>query len=171
MWTLDKPTTSLSAANWVVAWLAILLNIRLYIAQYIVHWTAQRALHFSSPDRPVPSDTNSTSLGSIIAMPQLRSTFPHTVYSQVLIHTAEWTGASWRERKCSNFETVTKGRFEPGLTWLRMSTFHRRTTALHKHNASIMAVITEMLLTCKYTMPLNTHKRFVFFVVFQVFYV
>ena len=31
-----------------------------------------------------------------------------TVYSQVLIHTAESTEASWRERKCPNFETVAK---------------------------------------------------------------
>ena len=31
-----------------------------YIAQYPVCWTAQSALHFSSPGRPVHSDTNST---------------------------------------------------------------------------------------------------------------
>ena len=32
-----------------------------------------------------------------------------TVCSQVLIYTAEWTGASWRERKCPIFEMVAKG--------------------------------------------------------------
>ena len=52
-----------------------------YIAQYPVRWTAQSALHFSSPDRPVHSDTNSASPGSILARQQLRAktkslTFP-----------------------------------------------------------------------------------------------
>ena len=37
-----------------------------------------------------------------------------TVYSQVLIYTAESTEASWRERKCPNFETVAKGDSKPG---------------------------------------------------------
>ena len=32
-----------------------------------------------------------------------------TVYSQVLIYTAESTEASWRERKWTNFETAAKG--------------------------------------------------------------
>ena len=36
------------------------------------------------------------------------------VYSQLLIYTAEWTGASWRERKCPSFETLTKGDSDPG---------------------------------------------------------
>ena len=30
------------------------------------------------------------------------------VYNQVL-NTAEWTGASWRERKCPSFESAAKG--------------------------------------------------------------
>ena len=68
-----------------------------YIAQYPVRWTAQSALHLSSPGRSVHSD-NSASLGSILAMQQLRNdysvTFPITAYSQVLIYTAESTEAS-----------------------------------------------------------------------------
>ena len=54
-----------------------------YIAQYPVRWTAQSALHslFASPGRPVHSDTNSASPGSILARQQLRAkakslTFP-----------------------------------------------------------------------------------------------
>ena len=52
-----------------------------YIAQYPVRWTSQSALHFSSPGRPVHSDTNSTSPGSILARQQLSAktkslTFP-----------------------------------------------------------------------------------------------
>ena len=41
------------------------------IAQYPVRWTAQSAIHASSPGRPVHSDTNSAALGSILAMQQL----------------------------------------------------------------------------------------------------
>ena len=48
-------------------------RVRFYIAQYPVHLTAQSALHFSSPGRPVHSDTNSASLGSILAMQHLRA--------------------------------------------------------------------------------------------------
>ena len=45
-----------------------------YIAQYPVRWTAQSALHFlPSPGRPVHSDTNSASPGSILARQQLRA--------------------------------------------------------------------------------------------------
>ena len=55
-----------------------------------------------------------------------------TVYSQVLIYTAEWTGASWRERKCPILETVAKGEFEPGLSWLRV----RHSTAELPHSTN-----------------------------------
>ena len=48
------------------------------IAQYPVRWTVQSALHFSSPERPVHSDTNSASLGSILAMQQLRNDYSLT---------------------------------------------------------------------------------------------
>ena len=40
------------------------VNVCFYIAQCPVSWTAQSALHFPSPGRPVHSDTNSASLGS-----------------------------------------------------------------------------------------------------------
>ena len=91
-----------------------------YIAQYPVRWTAQSTLHYySSPDRPVHSDTNSTSLGSILVMQQLlaNTIFTHistAVYTQLLIYTAERTDASWRERKCPIFQTVAKGDSNPG---------------------------------------------------------
>ena len=86
--------------------------------QYPVCWTTQRALNtlFALPDRPVHSDTNSASPGSILAMQQLHATthISNTVYSQVLIYIAESTGALWRERKCPIFETVAKGDSNPG---------------------------------------------------------
>ena len=73
-----------------------------YTSQYPVRWTAQSALHFSSPGRPVHSDTNSASPGSILATQQLRAkpkslTFPPL--TQVLIYTAETTGASMERMK------------------------------------------------------------------------
>ena len=69
----------------------------------------------SSPGRPVHSDTVlgfSWKHSSHAAIAQ--RLFTHiftTVYSQVglLIYTAESTEASWSERKCANFETVTTG--------------------------------------------------------------
>ena len=86
----------------------------IYTAQYPLHWSAQSTLHFA-PGRPVHSDTNSTSLGSILAMQQLRTmtkslTFP----PPALIYTAERTGTLRRERKCPKFETVAKGDSNPG---------------------------------------------------------
>ena len=39
-----------------------------------------------------------------------------TVYSQVLVYTAESIKAPMERRNCPIFETVAKGRFEPGLT-------------------------------------------------------
>ena len=87
-----------------------------YIARYPVCWTAQSALTlFALPDRPVHSDTNSASPGSILARQKICAktkslTFPPSaVYSQVysFIH-------QWRERKCPIFETVAKVDSNPG---------------------------------------------------------
>ena len=67
----------------------------------------------SSPGRPVHSDTVlgfSWKHSSHAAIAQrLFTHISTTVYSQVLIYTAESTEASWSERKCPNFETVTAG--------------------------------------------------------------
>ena len=50
-----------------------------------------------------------------------------TVYIQVLIYTAEWTGATWRERNCPNFETAARG-FEPEFSRLRVRCSNRCVT-------------------------------------------
>ena len=67
----------------------------------------------SSPGRPVHSNTVfgfSWKHSSHAAIAQrLFTHISTTVYSQVLIYTAESTEASWSERKCPNFETVTTG--------------------------------------------------------------
>ena len=62
---------------------------------------------------------NSASLGSILAMHQLRATTIHSHVHHCLrpgthfIQLSE-RGVSWRERKCPNFETVAKGDSNPG---------------------------------------------------------
>ena len=90
-------------------------NGSFYIAQYPVRWTAQSALHFlPSPGRPVHSDTNSASPGSILARQQLRAkakslTFPPLSIARYSFIQLSEQGRQWRERKCPIFETVTKG--------------------------------------------------------------
>ena len=91
-----------------------------YIAQYPVHWTAQSALRFFAlPDRPVHSDTNSASPGSIIVMQQLHATtksltFPPLSIARYSFIQLSQLGRQWRERKCPIFETVAKGDSNPG---------------------------------------------------------
>ena len=85
-----------------------------YIAQYPVRWTAQSTLHFFAPSRPVHSNTNSASLGTILAMQQLRATtksvtFPPLSIARYSFIQLSQLGRQWRERKCPIFETVTKG--------------------------------------------------------------
>ena len=66
----------------------------------------------------------------------MRRLFTHisiAVYSQVLIYTAEWTGSSWRERKCLNFETVAKGIRTKALS-IENQTFYHWATALQYVN-------------------------------------
>ena len=67
---------------------------------------------FALPGRPVHSDTNSASPGSILAMQQLPATTNHSHFhhcSQVLIQLSQW-----REQKYPIFETVAKGDSNPG---------------------------------------------------------
>ena len=90
----------------------------LYIAHYPVTWTAQSALHFTH-GRPVHFDTNSTSLGSILATQQLRD---EDQYSYMKLSELGSRGED---------ETVAKGDANLG-SLLRV----RHSTALHlnSHN-------------------------------------
>ena len=79
---------------------------------------SKRCTLFALPDRTVHSDTNSVSPGSILARQQLRAntkslTFP-PLYSQVLIYTAESTGASMERTKMPNLRNGSKGDSNPG---------------------------------------------------------
>ena len=75
---------------------------------------SKRCTLFALPDRPVHSDTNSASPGSILAMQQLRAMTksltcpPLSIARYSFIQLSE-QGRQWRERKCPIFETVTKG--------------------------------------------------------------
>ena len=86
-----------------------------------------KPLYTSPPGRPVHSDTKSTSLGSILAMQQLRaktnhSHFHHRLYSLIISSTAVYVARysflqlsrDCREQKYTNFETVAKGHSNPG---------------------------------------------------------
>ena len=90
----------------------------LYIVQYPVGWNFYRSKRFTLfalPDRPVHSDTNSDSPGSILAMQQLRAmtkslTFPPDTH----IYRAESTGASMERTKIPNFRNGSKEDSNPG---------------------------------------------------------
>ena len=57
---------------------------------------------------------------------RLLTHMPTTVYSQVLIYTAESTEAPWRERKCPTFETVAKGIRTRALSLASPAFYHYR---------------------------------------------
>ena len=74
---------------------------------------------FALPDRPVHSDTNSASPGSILARQQLRATtksltFPPLSIARYSFIQLSQLGRQWRERKCPIFETVAKWDSKPG---------------------------------------------------------
>ena len=62
-------------------------SVCFYIVQYPVHWTAQSALHNFLPwqKMSVNSDTNSATLGSILAMQQLRAKTIHSHFYHCLL--------------------------------------------------------------------------------------
>ena len=80
---------------------------------------SKRFTLFALPGRPVHSDTNSASPGSIIVMQQLRATTksltcpPLSIARYSFIQLSQ-QGRQWRERKCPNFDTVAKQDSNPG---------------------------------------------------------
>ena len=74
---------------------------------------SKRFTLFAFPGRPVHSDTNSASPGSILAMQQLRATTKSLSYPPLSIVRYSFIqlsqqGRQWRERKCPTFDTVAK---------------------------------------------------------------
>ena len=117
-----------------------------YIAQYRFSWTAQNALHFAPlAVRFIPKPTRLLWEAFSPRSNYERRQFTHistTAYSQVLISTAEWSGASWRERKCPNSETVAKGVTELALSRLRVR--HSTTELLRSKGSTIPVEPSEM---------------------------
>ena len=80
---------------------------------------SKRFTLFDLPGRPVHSDTNSASPGSILVMQQLRATTksltcpPLSIASYSFIQLSQ-QGRQWRERKCPIFDTVAKRDSNPG---------------------------------------------------------
>ena len=80
---------------------------------------SKRFTLFASPGRPVHSDTNSASPGSILARQELRAnakslTFPPLSIARHSFIQLSEQGRQWRERKCPILETVIKGDSNPG---------------------------------------------------------
>ena len=80
---------------------------------------SKRFTLFALPGRPVHSNTNSVSPGSILVMHQLRATtksptFPPLSKARYSFVQLSQQGRQWRERKCPIFETVAKRDSNPG---------------------------------------------------------
>ena len=112
-----------------------------YIAQYPVRWTAQSALNtlFALPDRPVHSETNSASPGSILVMQQLRTrakllTFPPLSIAR---YSFIQLSPSVKRTKMPNLRNGSKGGFEPGLTRLRV---RHSTTELPRSSNQLLLI-------------------------------
>ena len=89
----------------------------------------------SSPGRPVHSDTNSASPGSILARQQLRAktkslTFPPLSIARYSFIQLNQLGCQWRERKCPIFETVAN-RIRTRAHLIASPAFYNWATALH----------------------------------------
>ena len=81
---------------------------------------SKRFTLFALPGRPVHSDTNSASPGSILARQQLRARAKSLACPPLSIAKCSFIqlsqlGRQCRERKCPIFETVAKGDSNPGL--------------------------------------------------------
>ena len=96
---------------------------RFYIAQYPIPLDrSKRFTLFASPGRPVHSDTNSASPGSILVMQQLRATTKSLTcpplfiarYSFIQLSQQGRQSRQWRERKYPIFDTVAKQDSNPG---------------------------------------------------------
>ena len=99
-----------------------------------------KELYTSPPGRPVQSDTNSTSVGSILATLQLSAktkslTFPPPSIARYSYMQLSEPGRQCRERKCPIFETVA--------TWIRTMALPiaaRWHKLLHQVEAALMPI-------------------------------
>ena len=101
------------------------VEVCFYISQYHVRWTYTATL----ADTFIPTLTRLLWEAFYPRRNYARRLITHISpigYSQVLIYTTGWNGASWIERKCPNFETVAKEGYEP-MKYRRFSFEHAST--------------------------------------------
>ena len=124
--SLDTPSETAGASCWSVwyggreweatAWKG---SFFLYSAVSSPLDRSKRFTLFAFPGRPVHSDTNSASPGSILVRQQFRAktkslTCPPLSIARYSFIQLSQLGPQWRERKCPIFETVAKGDSNPG---------------------------------------------------------
>ena len=109
---------------------------------------SKRFTLFALPDRPVHSDSNSASSGSILARQQLRAktkslTFPPLSIARYSFIQSQ-QGPQWIERKCPIFEMVAEGDSNPGSLDFESGvlplSYHAYKTYLHICFTSIVSV-------------------------------
>ena len=116
-----------------------------YIAQYPVHWIAQSALHFLPSLTELRATTKSL-------------TFPLLSIARYSFIQLSRPGRQWREGKCPIFQTVAKGGFEPGLTWLRV---RHSTTELHVlYTRSLIPGMSLVALLCIFSTTFVSFLRY-----------
>ena len=99
--------------------LKVVKVVFLYRAVFSPLDRSKRFTLFALPGRPVHSDSNSASPGSILARQQLSATtksltFPTLSIARCSSIHLSHQGCQWRERKCPIFEMVAKGDSNPG---------------------------------------------------------
>ena len=120
----------------------------LYSAVSVPLDRSERFTLFSSPGKPVHSDTNSASPGSSLATLQLRAktkslTFPPLSIARYSFKQLSQLGHQWRERKRPIFETVPKGDSNPGSLHCESTTeLPRSSKDYHKYSFFPRAILT-----------------------------
>ena len=92
----------------------------LYSAQSTLHFTPWQTCSFRHQFSFSGKNSTISSHAAILTARKLFTHISTSVYIQVLIFTAEWTGALWREQKWPNFETAAKGIPTQALSRLRV---------------------------------------------------
>ena len=114
------------------------VKVCFYIAQSSPLDRSKRFTRFALPDRPIHSDTNSASPGSILVRQQLRAKTKPLTFPPLSIARYSFIQLSqWRERKCPNFETVAKRDSNPGSPDCESGILPLSYRAPHHHTGSV----------------------------------
>ena len=113
------------------------------------------------PDRPVHSDSNSASPGSILARQQLHAktqslTFPPLSIARFSFIQLSQQGRQWREQKCPIVETVAKG-IRTRAHLIVSPAFYHGATAIHEYLCPVYSHIQTLAVARLYTHILLFH--------------